>query len=187
MTFENPETICERILAGESLHDICRDDPDMESLATVSRWLGEEASTAFRERHGLPCEILADDMGHEMLEAADDASVSLPRARRRVEAIMELMAAFAPKKYGDMLDAENGGCGGRYGIPREMPNGLTAEGLPFAAPIIASLCRYRSLPGIARIIAAYVEAHGMERLAGAIRPYMQAFVVNDLSADCNAV
>jgi hypothetical protein len=98
VTFENPEAICERILAGESVVDICRDDPDMESLATVSRWLGDEASAAFRERHGLPCEILADDMGHEMLEAADDASVSLPRALRRVKAIRQLMEAFAPEE-----------------------------------------------------------------------------------------
>jgi hypothetical protein len=70
VTDENPEVICERIVAGETLRDICRDDPDMESLATVSRWLGEEASTAF----------------------------SLPRARRRVEAIRQLMGALAPEE-----------------------------------------------------------------------------------------
>ena len=46
---EAPKATCERILAGESLRDICCDDPDMASLAPISLWLAGEAGTAYRQ------------------------------------------------------------------------------------------------------------------------------------------
>jgi hypothetical protein len=67
----------------------------------VSRWLAGKASTAFRQRHGLVCETLAEEMGFDLLRVVDDRTVEVRCVRRRIEAIRQLMGALAPDKFGD--------------------------------------------------------------------------------------
>jgi hypothetical protein len=95
------KVFCERLLAGERLCDICRDDPDMASVTPVSRRLAAEAGTTFRQRHAFECEFWADQIAEELLEIADDYSVALCSRCCRIEAVKQLLGALAPQKFGD--------------------------------------------------------------------------------------
>lgn len=103
--------------------------------------------------------------------------------KRRFGADGEILAEFADEDAAfraekrfirDLCPLENknpGGAGGRVGVP-PAPNGLTPDGLAAAAPHLARLAKYTGLPGVARILANYVAAHGMEEVAKAMRPFM---------------
>ena len=70
-THELFTAILGRIMEGESLRAICRDD-GMPDRSTVSRWLVEDAE---RQRaYALATDIRADMVFDEVLEIADDAS-----------------------------------------------------------------------------------------------------------------
>lgn len=74
-----------------------------------------------------------------------------------------------------------GGNGSRYGKGAYRPNGFTPEGLEVAAESLARLAKFVHLPGVARILCAYVDAHGMETVASKMRP----FLVKDLPVQIN--
>lgn len=74
------------------------------------------------------------------------------------------------------LNKSPGGWGGVTVQLRELPNGLTPEGLDMAAPHLARLI-YRvwkepGLVGLLSILEAYLNAHGFERIAKATAPYI---------------
>ena len=108
-----------RIMEGESLRAICRDD-GMPDRSTVSRWLIEDAE---RQRaYALATDIRADMVFDEVLEIADDASRDwvakdgafvldaehVRRSALRIEARKWALARMAPKKYGEKLDLNHG-------------------------------------------------------------------------------
>ena len=64
-------TICERLVAGESLGAICA-DAGMPAKATVFRWL--DRNEEFRRFYALAREVLTQDFADEMLEIADDST-----------------------------------------------------------------------------------------------------------------
>ena len=68
---EIAETICERLINGESLRAICA-DPRMPAKATVFRWLA--SNQEFRRSYALARECQAEDLAFEILEIADDGS-----------------------------------------------------------------------------------------------------------------
>ena len=68
---EVAETICERLINGESLRAICA-DPRMPAKATVFRWLA--SNQEFRRSYALARECQAEDGAVEILEIADDSS-----------------------------------------------------------------------------------------------------------------
>jgi hypothetical protein len=65
---EIAETICERLINGESLRAICA-DPRMPAKATVFRWLA--SNQEFRRSYALARECQAEDFAYEILEIAD--------------------------------------------------------------------------------------------------------------------
>lgn len=111
-------TICERLIAGQSLRAICRDD-DMPNIATVSRWLADERHITFREQYAHARAAQADLLVDEILEIADDGRNDtyinadgvevvnhdhIQRSKLRIDARKWLAAKMLPKKYGDKLD-----------------------------------------------------------------------------------
>ena len=62
-------TICERLVAGESLGAICA-DAGMPAKATVFCWL--DRNEEFRRFYALAREVLTQDFADEMLEIADE-------------------------------------------------------------------------------------------------------------------
>lgn len=108
-------TICERLIAGESLRTICS-DAKMPSKTTVFRWL--EASDDFRDQYARARECQAENMLEEILEIADETAADwqakedgtevanhevVARSRLRVDARKWAMSKLAPKKYGDKV------------------------------------------------------------------------------------
>ncbi len=112
--------ICRRMMEGESLRSICRDEA-MPSKVSVLKWL--EVHEEFVSQYARAREMQADHMADEILEIADDGTndwmeraakggetVTVPdqehiqRSRLRVDARKWLMARMAPKKYGDKVD-----------------------------------------------------------------------------------
>jgi terminase small subunit-like protein len=64
-------TICERLVAGESLGAICA-DAGMPAKATVFGWL--DRNEEFRRLYALARELLTQDLADEILEIADDST-----------------------------------------------------------------------------------------------------------------
>lgn len=110
---EIAETICERLINGESLRAICA-DPRMPAKATVFRWLARNQE--FRRSYALARECQAEDLAFEILEIADDGSGDyvnsdgkvtwvfdkehFARQRLKIKALKWIMARMAPRKYG---------------------------------------------------------------------------------------
>jgi hypothetical protein len=68
---EIAQTICERLVNGESLRAICA-DPAMPARATVFRWLARNQE--FRQLYALARQCQAEDLADEILKIADDSS-----------------------------------------------------------------------------------------------------------------
>lgn len=127
-TTEIAMTICERLVEGESLRAICREDA-MPGLSTVFRWL--ESHEPFREQYARAREMQAEGFADELTEIADDArndwmerslkggetekvidSEHITRSRLRVDTRKWIASKLLPKKYGDKLETTHQGPGG---------------------------------------------------------------------------
>lgn len=113
-TPETANAICERLIDGESLRRICRDD-DMPSASTVCRWLSQ--NEAFREQYAHARDAQADTLADAILDIADGSEVAEPdavqvaRDRLRVDSRKWLAAKMAPKRYGDKVALTGGSDG----------------------------------------------------------------------------
>jgi hypothetical protein len=113
-TQEIADEICERLVEGESLRKICRDD-HTPNVATVCRWLA--SNEGFREHYAHARALQADTLADEILDIADDASLDtkivgederevcntefVQRSKLRIDSRKWLAGKMAPKKYGD--------------------------------------------------------------------------------------
>lgn len=112
------DAICLRMISGESLRSICRDD-DMPGATTVFAWLRERPE--FQKQYARAQLDRADHMAEEILDIADDSrndtewrgrdgqeyevanSEWIARSRVRIDARKWLMGKMNPKKYGDRV------------------------------------------------------------------------------------
>lgn len=111
MTIEYTEaladTICERLMDGESMRSICSDE-GMPSRTTLFRWMTDN------EEFGTKCararEIQADAIFDKMQEVADTENAEdVQRAKLRVSTMQWRASKLAPKRYGDKLDLSHSG------------------------------------------------------------------------------
>lgn len=108
--------ICLRIMRGESLKAICRDD-FMPPNWQVHEWLSGKPD--FADRYARACEVRADTIFDDILEIADDNQQDIvlnadgterlntdhvQRAKLRIDARKWALAKMQPKKYGDKVD-----------------------------------------------------------------------------------
>lgn len=108
--------ICLRIMRGESLKAICRDD-FMPPNWQVHEWLSGKPD--FADRYARACEVRADTIFDDILEIADDNQHDIvlnpdgterlntdhvQRAKLRIDARKWALAKMQPKKYGDKVD-----------------------------------------------------------------------------------
>lgn len=117
--------LCARIVEGESLKKICRDE-DMPGVVTVFQWLRRH--TDFAHQYALAMEQRAETHVEEMFEIADDVSNDtiedpetgklransewINRSRLRVDVRKWHAGRMKPKKYGDKVIQEVTGDGG---------------------------------------------------------------------------
>jgi len=111
-TAEKADEIVSRLLSGESMRKICRDD-HMPNRQTVIRW--QLANADFAAKCARAREQRADDDFDRMSEIEDDTLSGAidPQVARVVLSSMQWRTAkLAPKKYGDKQQIEHSGPGG---------------------------------------------------------------------------
>jgi hypothetical protein len=104
-TDELATTICELIITGSNLNQICKRD-DMPSRDTLYRWLAEKAE--FSDNYMRACKIRRE-FQFESLQEVVDAEVDVKRARLKIDVIKWQLGKEEPKKYGDKLDLTSDG------------------------------------------------------------------------------
>lgn len=121
---EIAKKICDRMVNGESLRSICRDE-EMPGLTTVFDW--KTTHQEFRERYAHAREMQAEVLAEEIIEIADSPMIGVrkkitprgpeliegdmvERSRLMVDARKWAAARILPKKYGDSsrLSREDG-------------------------------------------------------------------------------
>lgn len=137
---EIQDSIIERMVEGESLRSICRDE-GMPSASTVFRWLDEDTdeARAFREQYEQACRARAAALFDDIIEIADDGTNDyverlrgdgeketafdrehVQRSRLRVDARKWVASKLDPKKYGDDLKLRHADADGEK-LPIEAP------------------------------------------------------------------
>lgn len=104
------EQICNRLIDGESLANICRDE-SMPSATTVFNWLHEHSE--FLDNYTRAREAQAEKLADELIEIADDDSRdavkdlgAIERARLKIETRKWVASKLRPKKYGSFKSVE---------------------------------------------------------------------------------
>jgi len=113
--------ICKRIMKGESLRAVCRDD-FMPPNWLVYDWLAKMPE--FAKRYARACEVRADVIFDEIFDIADDNQHDIrlspdgvellntdhvQRAKLRIDARKWALSKMQPKKYGEKLDLNHSG------------------------------------------------------------------------------
>jgi hypothetical protein len=104
-TQELADTICERIMNGESLRSIVTDE-GMPNRSSVHKWLAE--NKAFSDQYARAKDNQADTLADEIMFIADNAE-DVQKARLQVDTRKWIASKLKPKKYGDKLDMTTGG------------------------------------------------------------------------------
>jgi hypothetical protein len=119
-TQEIADSICERLIDGQSLRTICLDEA-MPSASTVCRWL--TLVPKFSEQYAHAREAQADTLADEILDIADDGSNDwmvrdgkleyngdhVQRSRLRVDSRKWIASKLKAKKYGDKTETTHVG------------------------------------------------------------------------------
>ena len=153
-TPEIAKTICERLVGGESLRDMCEDE-DLPSARTVHRWIVENEE--FRQQYTHAREAQAETIFDEILDIADDGrndwmvrrgrgdedmgwkenGEAISRSRLRVDARKWMASKLAPKKYGEKAALTGGGPDDDPIRTRPDLSGLSEDQLRLLATIAA--------------------------------------------------
>lgn len=102
------DEICGRLMEGESLRSICRDE-SMPGLQTLFDWLCDERAQfdRFRSRYARAREVQADVMDARIMELADNSTPETANSDRvKLSALQWRASKLAPKKYGDKLNVD---------------------------------------------------------------------------------
>lgn len=117
------DTICERLMSGESLQSICREET-MPGRTTVFRWL--VADETFRDMYARAREEQAESFVDEIVSISDEGetktivgddgtsmvvfdSTAVARNRLRIDARKWVAIKLKPRKYGDRIELEHSG------------------------------------------------------------------------------
>lgn len=93
------EEICDRLINGESMRSICRDE-HMPDRATILRWL--DANEEFAARYARARTMQADFMDDLILDTANATTSETAAADRvKIAAYQWRASKLAPKKYGE--------------------------------------------------------------------------------------
>lgn len=103
------EKICERLIEGESMRQICQSE-GFPSRASVLRWMADNKD--FEAKCARAREMQADLMDDKIIEAAEACDEENYQSTKvKISAYQWRASKLAPKKYGDKLahTGENGG------------------------------------------------------------------------------
>jgi hypothetical protein len=119
------DTLLERLGAGETMSDICR-DPAMPARSSVMRWISEDKD-GFGRLYEVAREMQAHELAESILTISDDGrndwmlknaahdagwvanGENVQRSRLRVDARKWIVSKILPKQYGDVTRNELSG------------------------------------------------------------------------------
>lgn len=104
-TPELAKEICKRIMDGNSLSKIARQD-DMPSRDSIHTWLAN--NTEFSDNYARACKIRRENRFEDLDEIVETIE-DVQRARLKVDVIKWQLSKEEPKKYGDKLDHTTNG------------------------------------------------------------------------------
>lgn len=100
---EIADRICEELIEGRSMRQICRDD-GMPNRSTVLRWM--DANPDFAAKCARARDLQADYMDDLILETADACTPETAQADKvKISAYQWRASKLAPRKYGDKVEA----------------------------------------------------------------------------------
>lgn len=105
-TQEMMDTICRRLIEGESLRRICR-DPAMPAFSRVAEWLTKDPS--FREQYSQARQFQAELEAERMQDIADEVAednAAVQKAKLQIDVRKWNAVKMLPKKYGDWRQVE---------------------------------------------------------------------------------
>src|SRR5262245_5532818 len=106
-TTEKARAICDLIIDGKSLRQICRRQ-DMPPRRTVFHWLEREVE--FQKMYALAREMQGDFMDERIVECADATNKENSAAMRvKILAYQWRAEKLAPHKYGNRIVTEHAG------------------------------------------------------------------------------
>lgn len=120
------ETICKRLIEGESLRTICKDKA-IPAMSTVCGWLAT-LEHPFLEHYAHARQIQAEMFADEMMDIADNGTNdymetkdgidkyngdAIQRSKLRVDTRKWISSKLLPKKYGDKIQQEVSGKDGK--------------------------------------------------------------------------
>ena len=99
------DQICQRLMAGESLNAICKDE-GYPAESTVRTWVYEDKDKEFTANYKRAREIQTERFADELIAIAD--SDGLPeRDRLRLETRKWILSKILPKTYSEKLQTSN--------------------------------------------------------------------------------
>jgi terminase small subunit-like protein len=113
------DTICRRIMNGESLRGIC-EAKGMPDRTTVHDWLSRDRE--FANQYAYARENQADTLADDLLYIADTAK-DPHIARLRIDTRKWIASKLKPKKYGDKIDHTTNG----KDLPTPILGGMSAK------------------------------------------------------------
>lgn len=114
------KTVCERIMGGESMRSITKDE-NLPKFSTFLIWISEDEQKS--KQYEMAMKVRSELMFEELLDIADDGtndymqkltdngfvdvynSEHVQRSRLRVDARKWYLSKLNPKKFGDKIDA----------------------------------------------------------------------------------
>lgn len=110
LTRENVDKICELLIGGKSLAQICVENPDLPKPQMV--FYGLHKNPQFLEDYARAREAQTEAYALELTELADNASLSaesINKARLQIDTRKWIMSRLKPKKYGDNQQVNHSG------------------------------------------------------------------------------
>lgn len=110
LTRENVDKICELLIGGKSLAQICAENPELPKPQMV--FYGLHKNPQFLEDYARAREAQTEAYALELTELADNASLSaesINKARLQIDTRKWIMSRLKPKKYGDNATLQHTG------------------------------------------------------------------------------
>lgn len=106
-TKEIADEICQRLVDGESLRSICKDD-HLPAVSTVCLWIVDNRE-GFSEQYARARQAQGTMMADDIAHIADSGSGDVARDRLRVDTRKWYLSKVLPKLYGDKVEVEHSG------------------------------------------------------------------------------
>jgi len=100
------EKICKRMMKGESLKKISKDNK-MPCRSTIHQWLLDKDKKEFLDNYEAASDVRSEDKFDEIEEIADSKG-DVQRDRLKIDTRKWYLSKIMPKKYGEKIDITSG-------------------------------------------------------------------------------